>query len=149
MRRAAVAIGMVTTGCIMALLITVLWVDRALAEVQEKTSMICLTPRYRAQIEDGTLPSSQRDLLVAKSINFQKGSTTTLIWPLRGALILWTYTVFWPRTERDQIFSRTASRMIDCPRNDRMIREGHSNFQSRALSARDSSIALASHYADK
>lgn len=103
--------------------------DRALAAAQESPSSICLTPRYRTQIDNGTLPSAQRDRLVVRSIELQKGGDGSFGgWHYRAAFITWTYTAFWSRTEREEIFSRAASRMIDCPWKDRLIREGHSNL---------------------
>jgi hypothetical protein len=114
MRRVGIVIG------VMALLFCTLafgswvWVSRAVAQVKANT--VCLSQRDRSQVADGTITQRQQDLIVTKTIAFQKGvPKSNLSWHLRGALIHSTYVAFWSREKRIVIFDRLARQMKDCP----------------------------------
>jgi hypothetical protein len=113
MRRVGIVIGvMALLFCALALGSWV-WVSRAVAQVKPNT--VCLS-RDRNQVADGTISQRQQDLIVTKTIAFQKGAPkSNLSWHLRGALIHSTYVAFWPRGKRIVIFDRLARQMKHCP----------------------------------
>jgi hypothetical protein len=114
MRRVGIAIGVIVLLCCALALSSWVWVSRAVAQVEPST--ICLSQRHRSQIEDRTFPPRQQDIIVTKTMNFNKGEgASRWWWHLRGAAIHWTYLAFWQRGERAIIFDRLAAQMKTCP----------------------------------
>lgn len=116
MRRSALIGGLLVLTFAAAALGAFVWVDRALATVQARGSgVLCLTMRDRQKIRAGKFPPDQRDLFVAKAINFDQGVPPMLLWHLRGATIQAVYIAFWSRSRRDSEFENLASKSRDCP----------------------------------
>jgi hypothetical protein len=101
-----------------AVLVAVMWVDRALADTLQNPTVLCLTQKDKDWIVAGTYPSNRQDTLVAKAVNFHRGVPTMIWWRLRGATIQLTYGTFWSRTERTAVFRKLTSKMRDCPPHD-------------------------------
>jgi hypothetical protein len=116
MRLFALIGGLLVLACAVVALGAFVWVDRALAAVQARGSgVLCLTMTERQKISAGEFPQDQRDVLVAKAINFDQGVPAKLWWHLRGAAIEAAYVTFWSRSQRDSEFEHLASNTRDCP----------------------------------
>jgi hypothetical protein len=114
MRRVGIAIGVMTLLCCALALSSWVWVSRAVANVEP--GMMCLSQRHRSQVAGGTISRRQQDIIVTRTMAGRMGAAkSNLSWHLRGALIHWTYVVFWSGEERSGIFDRLAARMEVCP----------------------------------
>ena len=115
MRRVAMFGVFVLLACVLATLVAIVWVDRALAAVKDSPDILCLTIKDRQKIKSGDFPLDRQDTLVAKAINFDQGVPRMAPWHLRGAAIHFTYVTFWSPGSRAEEFSQLVSEMKDCP----------------------------------
>jgi hypothetical protein len=113
-RRFVIVGGSVVLACAVSAASAAVWVDRALARVGPN-STLCLTAKDRQRVVTGNFPPDQQDVLIAKAINFDQGVAGVSWWQLRGLVIHRTYVTFWSPSSRTKEFSRTASRLKDCP----------------------------------
>ena len=114
MRRFVMFGAFVLLACVVATLVAVVWVDRALAAVKDSPDVLCLTSKDRQKIKSGDYPLDGQDTLVAKAINFDKGVPSIAWWHLRGAAIHFTYVTFWSPSRRAEEFSDLFSEVKDC-----------------------------------
>ena len=114
MRYVARGIGLTLLLCLILTLLLFVWVREAVANVQP--SVVCLAERTRGAVADGTFPLAQQDLVVSKTIGFQKGvPKNRLWWHLRGWAIHTIYVRLWSDEERRGVFNGLAPGLRTCP----------------------------------
>ena len=119
--RPAIKIGIfVALAVAIAVLMGIVWTDRALAAMQSNATPICLTGKDRRDIAGDKFGRDKQDRLVAKAINFNQGRTRMAWWHLRGAATHITYVTFWSSNRRERAFAQLTSRMRDCSRRTRV-----------------------------
>ena len=114
MRHIARGLGITVLLCLIVTLLLFAWVSEAVADVAP--SDVCLAERTPSAIANGTYPLAQQDLVVTKTIGFQKGVPNNMLWwHLRGWAIHTIYVSFWSDEERRGVFNELASGLRTCP----------------------------------
>jgi hypothetical protein len=114
MRHVARGIGSTLLLCLIVALLLFAWVREAVANVEP--SSVCLAERTRRAVVNGTFPLAQQDLVVSKTIGFQKGVPDNMFWwHLRGWAIHTIYVSFWSDEERRGVFNELAPGLRTCP----------------------------------
>lgn len=117
---------------------SVLWLRNQLAHGVLDSSIICLDADYLARKEASLWTQDRRDNVVVETIQFNtKRLREGLLWPLRGAAIHLTYTMFWPVRERRALGEGLEARMRTCSSvNARTLAEARERLSRQLRRAR-------------
>jgi len=101
--------------CAMLVLGLRLWIAHRI-EITWVRPVVCLTPRFRANLALGRVGPNEKDRLVATNAEFDPdgNSQPHLWWHIRGVLIHVGYQSLWSEGSRAALSERLFAHMHDC-----------------------------------